>query len=196
MIFLALQLIAVSYLESTDHFNSTFDVSTYSVHKRSTRFYCLLSIVEMALLCPVFKTTFSPDVFKCLKGSKVVRGLSPFSRAVEDARKGKGGEMEGRKEDGSLNSFVTDVAINRTSRQKEFKAAKTCCDRRSLERFWFVLKLWQVLNDDEVEKAVEGGGSSSNSDSVFTADGEGVSMLMKDTSKVRACESIKATSDC
>lgn len=175
VVMLALQLMAVSYLETTGRFAGAFDVSTYSVHKvrpvgaprrearattpsllllplppspspppfpplfqRSIRFYCLLSIVEMALLCPVFKATFSPDVFKCLKGSKVVRGLSPFSRAVEGAnseaarREEEAGEGA-RGDDGSLASFRNEGAGKAREGgegREEFKKAKKCCDRR------------------------------------------------------------------
>ena len=58
VIVLALQYMVVDFLEATGQFSTTFGYRTYSDTHKSVRLYCFISIVEMAVLSPVFGRIF------------------------------------------------------------------------------------------------------------------------------------------
>jgi len=135
VIFLALQQIVTTWMESTGQFSKIFNVELYSTQKISVRFYCWLVILEMALVAPLFACIFSPKIFKSLSDKTVVvKGLRfPFNGANLMGLSATNG--------GSCNSMevLGKCALGKNALEGEGEKGEW------REKIFFVWRVWEIL---------------------------------------------------
>ena len=140
VVLLAVQRVVVEGMESTGSFRRIFDIPTFSPHSSAVRFYCLLSILEMSLLSPIFMVVFGADGFLNPKeGFGNVFVIDNFGKAF-----GRSDEVSCNSIEGMASTMIGEADDNSDG------GCADCCGKLS-----DVAKVWLVLENDRGERELE-----------------------------------------